>query len=124
MESSPPFNMCGTDCLCRPRSQHLPTRPGSHQHLSAEAPPGQAETLRHFRTSSSNVGRCFRLMMAFIVPGLDTKSMGSAEVSTIPGRARAMSCHSKLCFGMPEPKRLEIRLYWLPTSALMFAHFG
>ncbi len=63
-------------------------------------------------------------MIAFIVPGLETKSIGSAEVSTIPGRARAMSCHSSRCGDIPLPSMLEMRLYWLPTSASMFSQAG
>ena len=63
-------------------------------------------------------------MIAFIVPGLETKSIGSAEVSTMPGRARAMSCHSRRCGESPLPRSSEMRLYWLPTSASMFSQAG
>ena len=63
-------------------------------------------------------------MIAFIVPGFDTKSIGSAEVSTMPGRARAISCHSSRCGDSPLPSRFETRLYWLPTSASMFSQAG
>ena len=63
-------------------------------------------------------------MIAFIVPGLETKSIGSAEVSTMPGRARAISCHSSRCGERPLPSMFEMRLYWLPTRASMFSHAG
>ena len=80
--------------------------------------------MRHFKTSSSKSGRRAKLMIAFIVPGFDTKSIGTAEVSTIPGRARAISCHSSRCGERPLPSRFETRLYWLPTSASMFSQPG
>ena len=63
-------------------------------------------------------------MSAFIVPGFDARSMGRAEVSTTPGRARATSCHSRRFFDMPEPSMTETMLYWLPTNPSMFSHFG
>ena len=63
-------------------------------------------------------------MIAFIVPGFETKSIGSAEVSTIPGRARAISCHSSRCGEIPLPSMFDTRLYWLPTSASMFSQLG
>ena len=116
--------MCGTISVFRLFSQHLPSRPGSHQQVSGSAPASQAAALRHFSTSSSKSGRRAKLMMAFMVPGLETKSIGSAEVSTMPGRARAMSCHSSRCGERPLPRSSETRLYWLPTSASMFSQAG
>ena len=63
-------------------------------------------------------------MMAFMVPGFDTVSIGNAEVSTVPGRERAISCHSRRSCDMPEPSSCEMRLYWLPTRPSMFFHSG
>src|SRR5262245_47251124 len=62
--------------------------------------------------------------MVFIVPGFDAVSMGSADVSTTPGRDRAISCHSKTCCDIPEARICDTRLNWLPTSPSMFSHFG
>src|ERR1700674_235332 len=104
------------------RAQHLPGLPGSHQQLAV--PSGQLAALRHFNTRCSEVGRLARLMMAFIVPGLEMVSMGSAEVSTVPGRERAMSCHSRRCCDMPDASICDTRLNWLPTRPSTFFHSG
>ncbi len=89
IESSPPLRMWCTVSLARDCSQHLPSRPGSHQHFVPAAGVAEhAATLRHLMTSSSgNVGRWCRLMSALMVPGLLTRSVGIAEVSDVPGRA-------------------------------------
>ena len=83
-----------------------------------------APAMRHFRIRCSCTGRLATLMIAFIVPGFEARSMGSAEVSTMPGRARAISCHSRRRGDMPEPSMLETRLYWLPTSPSMLSQLG
>src|SRR5947209_20259292 len=107
------------------RSLHLPGLPGSHQQTSGSDFSGQLATGRHFKTFSfGKVGRCATLMMAFMVPGLCTESLGIAEVSTVPGRSCAKSCHSGLSLGMPEAKTSEIRWYWLPTAPLRFSQRG
>ena len=72
---------------------------------------GHSEALRHFRTLCGNIGRRAKLKIAFMVPGLDTVSIGSAEVSTVPGRVRAINCHSSRCCDMPEARICETRLY-------------
>src|SRR5690242_9332611 len=122
MESSPPLRILGTRSIFSLWLQHLLALAGSHQHLAS--PPGQLETLRHLSTRCSCSGRLPKLMMAFMVPGFDTVSIGSAEVSTVPGRARAISCHSSRSCDMPEPSSCETRLNWLPTSPSMFFHSG
>src|SRR5215831_14619074 len=124
MESSPPLRICGTRSVFSLWLQHLLALAGSHQHLAS--PPGQLEALRHFSTRCSCSGRLAgpKLMMAFMVPGFDTVSIGSAEVSTVPGRARAISCHSRTCGSIPEASICDTRLYWLPTSPSMFSHSG
>ena len=63
-------------------------------------------------------------MMALMVPGLFTWSVGTAEVSTVPGRATEKTCHSSVSGGMPDTKISEMRRYWLPTVPLMFSHDG
>src|SRR5262245_6304408 len=113
-----------TVSLASPRDQHLPSRPGSHQQVG-EALSGQDAVLRHLMIDSPDIiGRCATLMSALIVPGLLTWSVGIAEVSEVPGRACANTCHSSELRGMPETMISETRAYWLPTSALMFSHFG
>ena len=96
IESSPPFRMWCTVSGARARSQHFPSRPGSHQHfVSAAGVAGQAVTLRHLITSSpSNCGRWWKLWMALMVPGFETWSVGIAEVSDVPGRACAYIWYS------------------------------
>ena len=74
---------------CRPAPVRTSTRAGS-------APGLQRPAGRHFVTCSSNVGRRSRLMSGFIVPGLLIWSLGTADVSTVPGRACAKICHSRL----------------------------
>src|SRR3546814_5400726 len=63
-------------------------------------------------------------MMAFIVPGLLTWSLGIAEVSLVPGRACANTWYSSDAGGMPEASSSEMRRYWLPIAPLMLAHSG
>src|SRR6187399_66820 len=106
-------------------TQHLPSRPGSHQHLLWSCSVPQLFALRHLlMTSPGNSARCDRLVIKFIVPGLLTWSCEIADVSVTPGRACVNICHSMLVFGIPEPKSSDMREYWLPTSPLMFSHFG
>src|SRR5262249_15416746 len=112
-----------TGSIASLRDQHLLVRCGSHQQVALD-PSRQAEALRHFKTLCRNFGRLSKLWIAFMVPGLDTVSIGSAEVSTIPGRARAISCHSRTCGSIPEASICDTRLYWLPTSPSMFSHSG
>src|SRR5712691_4846667 len=109
MVSSPPLRTWATRSIFSLWLQHLLALAGSHQHLAS--PPGQLEAFRHFSTRCSCVGRLAKLMMAFMVPGFDTVSIGSAEVSTVPGRERAISCHSSRSCDMPEPSSCEMRLY-------------
>ena len=45
-------------------------------------------------------------------------------MSTVPGCARAISCHSSECCDMPEASICETRLYSLPTRPSIFSHFG
>ena len=107
------------------RCQHLLSRPGSHQHFSSSFSAPQVSTLRHLLIISPvKVGRCDRLMIALMVPGLFTWSCGIAEVSRTPGRACANTCHSRLVRAIPEPKSSDIRVYWLPIRPLMFSHRG
>src|SRR5687768_13649647 len=107
------------------RDQHLPCRPGSHQHAAVFFSVPQLSVLRHLMIDSfSNTGRCAMLMSALMVPGLLTWSVGMAEVSEVPGRACANICHSSVLLGMPETMISEMRVYWLPTRPLMFSHFG
>src|SRR5258705_12902156 len=103
--------------------QHLLALAGSHQHF-AFGPSGQLDALRHFTTRCSCSGRLAKLEIAFMVPGFDTVSIGSAEVSTVPGRERAISCHSKRSCDMPDPSICETRLNWLPIRPSMCSHFG
>src|SRR3546814_1974974 len=92
---------CTVSCAT-PLRQHLPSRPGSHQHAVSGSPGSQAVTLRHLSTTSlAKVGRWRKLMMAFIVPGLLTWSLGIAEVSLVPGRACANTWYSSDAGGMP-----------------------
>ena len=71
-----------------PRCQHLPSRPGSHQQAASSLL--QARNLAPLvDVFTANVGRTLVLMIAFIVPGLCTWSVGIAEVSEVPGRACA-----------------------------------
>ncbi len=92
---------------------------------TACAPAAQSATLRHLLTSSSeNVGRCLVWMIALMVPGLLTWSVGIAEVSDVPGRACANICASSVVPAMPEASTSEMRLYWLPMPPLMFSHLG
>src|SRR6187549_4025515 len=101
MLSSPPFRMCGTRSFSTLRAQHLPSR--SHQHDPAGAFGSHVEAARHLGTASSpNRGRTLVLRIAFMVPGLCTWSLGTAEVSTVPGRAWVKICHSGLSFAMPD----------------------
>src|SRR5512132_4063520 len=106
-----------------PRFQHSPSRPGSHQQLAS--PWVQAPTLRHLLTiSPGNVGRTVVWMIAFIVPGLCTWSVGIADVSEVPGRACANICASSVVPDMPDVMISDMREYWLPMAPLMFSHFG
>src|SRR3546814_8687285 len=115
---------CTVSCAT-PLRQHLPSRPGSHQHAVSGSPGSQAVTLRHLSTTSlAKVGRWRKLMMAFIVPGLLTWSLGIAEVSLVPGRACANTWYSSDAGGMPEASSSEMRRYWLPIAPLMLAHSG
>ena len=59
-----------------------------------------------------------------MVPGLLTESLGTAEVSTVPGRAWEKICHSRLLSDIPEAMISEDRLYWFPTSPSMFSQAG
>src|SRR6266508_526267 len=107
------------------RRQHLLVRPGSHQQRSSSPSVAHVSTLRHLVIASPvNVGRCDKLMIALIVPGLLILSCEIAEVSVTPGRACANICHSRLVVGIPEPSSSPIRVYWLPISPLMFTHSG
>src|SRR5512134_2610034 len=126
MLSSPPFRIWCAASAARPLRQHLSWRPGSHQQVSfSTSLVSQALTLRHLMMSwLANVGRWLVLMMALIVPGLLTWSVGMAEVSEVPGRACAKICHSGLSVGMPDTISSEMRRYWLPTPPLMFSHLG
>ena len=64
-------------------------------------------------------------MSGFIVPGLLTWSFGTADVSTVPGRACAKICHSRLFSRHARGQDLgRARLYWLPTRPSMFSHCG
>ena len=57
--------------------------------------PCRRSTLRHlFTISPAKVGRCARLMIALIVPGLLIWSLGIADVSLVPGRACAKTWYS------------------------------
>src|SRR5687767_8897959 len=90
IESSPPFRMWCTVSVCLLRAQHLPCLPGSHQQARGSAFAPHSLVLRHLSTTSfANVGRCAVLMMALIVPGLFIWSVGTADVSDVPGRACA-----------------------------------
>src|SRR5215212_827740 len=123
IESSPPLRMWKTSPSSELHCRHLPGLPGSHQQVSSEG--GQEETGRHLATFSLKPwGREAKLMMAFIVPGLCTPSLGMAEVSTEPGRSCEKSCHSGLSTGIPEAMISELRRYWLPIRSLRFSHCG
>src|SRR5262245_23405658 len=89
IESSPPLRMWWIpDSVLVERSQHLPSRSGSHQQAAGSAPAAHSATLRHLVISSfSNVGRRNVLMIALMVPGLLIWSVGTADVSVVPGRA-------------------------------------
>src|SRR5215203_51096 len=125
IESSPPFKMWWTASTASLRSLHFPALPGSHQQVSGSEPGAQLATGRHLTTfSPSKVGRWAKLMRAFMVPGLCTRSLGMAEVSTVPGRSCEKSCHSKLSLGVPEAMISEERTYWLPTAPFRFSQRG
>ena len=86
IESSPPFRMWWTVSVFVLLCQHLPSRPGSHQQVASGSLFSHEPTLRHLLiTSPSKTGRRARLMIAFIVPGLFTWSVGTADVSEDPG---------------------------------------
>src|SRR6476659_8669816 len=106
-----------------PLRQHLPSRPGSHQQAGSCCL--QAPTLRHLSTiSPAKVGRCARLMIALIVPGLLIWSLGIADVSLVPGRACANTWYSSESCGIPDASISEMRTYWLPIAPLMLAQAG
>src|SRR5512134_2486846 len=116
---------CTSSCA-RPLRQHFASRVGSHQQVSFSVSSfSQEVTLRHLMMSSpGKVGRCAVLMIALIVPGLFSWSVGIADVSDVPGRACANTCHCRLSVGIPDTRISEIREYWLPTSPLMLLHCG
>src|SRR4249919_960391 len=106
-----------------PLRQHLPSRPGSHQQAGSLSL--QAATLRHLSTiSPEKVGRCARLVIALIVPGLLIWSLGIADVSLVPGRACAKTWYSSESCGIPEASISEMRRYWLPITPLMLLQSG
>src|SRR5262245_39967654 len=111
MLSSVPLRMWCTRSLFCDRSQHFPSLPGSHQQARSSAPAAHDVTGRHLITCSSNVGRCARFMIGFIVPGLLTESLGIPDVSTVPGRVCENVCHSMLLSDIPEAKISEMRPY-------------
>src|SRR3546814_19346408 len=98
---------CTVSCAT-PLRQHLPSRPGSHQHAVSGSPGSQAVALRHLSTTPlAKVGRWRELMMEFIVPGLLTWSLGIAEVSLLPGRVCANTWHSSHAGGSTAARTLQ-----------------
>ena len=63
-------------------------------------------------------------MIALIVPGLCTWSVGIAEVSEVPGRACENICASSVAPDMPDVRISETRVYWFPSAPLRFSHCG
>src|SRR3546814_14907265 len=115
---------CTVACAT-PVRQHLPSRPGSHQHAVSGSPGSQAVALRHLSTTSlAKVGRWRKLMNELIVPGLLTWSLGIAEVSLVPGRACANTWYSSEAGGMPADSSSAMRRYWLPHAPLRLAPKG